>query len=144
MGDLAHWRPALPGPVGSEGFFGELPAGVVYSAMAPGGDFALNVASRSEQARPAFSWATQFEVPSGGSAALRFTGWPLSGIGGGIEIVIWLVVGWTLLDRRFAIRARLRALAAARPSETTVRPSPRDARGARPGAARPRGGGATR
>ncbi len=136
VGDLATWRPALPGPAASEGFFGPVPAGVVYSASAPGGEFALSVDGRASSARPAFSWATQFAVPSGGTAALRFNGWPLAGIGGGLEIVLWLVVTASLLDRRFAIRVRLRALAAARPSETTVRPTSRQERGTRVGAAR--------
>ena len=49
----------------------------------------------------------------------------MAGLGGLIELLLWIVVVWLLIDRRFAVRARLRALAAARPSETTVRPPAR-------------------
>ncbi|MGH3159692.1 MAG: hypothetical protein ACRDNF_24400, partial [Streptosporangiaceae bacterium] len=122
VGDLAGWRPVLPGPSGAHGFFGAVPAGVLYSAMAPSGDFALSVGHRAERASPAFGWASQYAVASGGQATLAFTGWPLSGIGGGIEIVVWLVVVWVLIDRRLALRARLRALTVTRLSETTVGP----------------------
>jgi len=122
-GDLAGWQATLPGPPGAEGFFGEVRAGTLYAAMAPGGDFQLSVGGRGASASPAFSWATQFRVPAGGSAALRFAGWPLPGLGGLAEVIVWLVVLSVLIDRRFSVRARLRALAAARPSETTVRPT---------------------
>ena len=126
-GDLAGWRDALPGPAGSEGFFGALRSGTVYAAMAPGGDWQLSVADAAAHASPAFGWATQFDVRRGGHGALRFAGLPFGGIGGLIELVLWFVVVWVLIDRRFALRARLRALAAARPSETTVRPTARAA-----------------
>jgi hypothetical protein len=121
-GDLAGWRPALGGPAGAEGFFGPVRAGTLYAAMAPAGDFQLSVAGVGARAAPAFTWATQFRVPASGPGALRFAGWPLAGIGGIIEILVWLVVLWVLIDRRFALRARLRALAAARPSETILPP----------------------
>jgi hypothetical protein len=91
--------------------------------MAPGGDWHLSVAGRGVRASPAFGWATQFSVAKGGTATLRFAGVPLAGLGGLAELLVWLIVVWLLIDRRFAVRARLRALAAARPSETTVRPS---------------------
>ena len=121
-GDLVGWRPALWGPAGAEGFFGEVRAGTLYVAMAPGGDFQLSVAGIDARAAPAFTWATQFRVPASGPGALRFAGWPFAGIGGIVEILVWLVVLWVLIDRRFVLRARLRALAAARPSETILRP----------------------
>ena len=95
--------------------------------MAPGGDWQLSVADAAAHASPAFGWATQFDVRRGGHGALRFAGLPFGGIGGLIELVLWFVVVWVLIDRRFALRARLRALAAARPSETTVRPTARAA-----------------
>lgn len=124
-GDLAAWRNALVGPSGSEGFFGAVGSGTVYVAMAPGGDWQLAVGGAGLRSRPAFGWAAQFEVGRGGSGALRFAGVPLAGLGGLIELLLWIVVVWLLIDRRFAVRARLRALAAARPSETTVRPPAR-------------------
>jgi hypothetical protein len=113
----------LPGPAASEGFFGPVGSGTVYAAMAPGGDWQLSVAGSPAHASPAFGWATQFKVDKGGTGALRFAGLPLPALGGLAELLVWLVVMWLLVDRRFAVRARLRALAAARPSETTVRPS---------------------
>jgi GT2 family glycosyltransferase len=121
-GDLAGWRPRLPGAAGSEGFFGPVGEGTLYSAMAPAGDFQLSVGGVGARATPAFSWATQFSVPSSGVGALRFAGLPLAGVGGLLELLAWIMVVWVLVDRRFALRARFRALAAARPSETTVRP----------------------
>jgi GT2 family glycosyltransferase len=141
-GDLAGWRSALLGPNGSEGFFGPVESGTVYAAMAPGGDWQLSVGGIGAHAGPAFGWATQFKVDKGGSGALRFAGVPLAGLGGLAELLAWLVVVWLLIDRRFAIRARLRALAAARPSETTVRPSARST-GARPPGSGRHGRGAT-
>ena len=122
-GDLANWKSILPGPPGSGGYVGPVGSGTVYAAMAPGGDWQLSVAGRGVRARPAFGWATQFSVAKGGTATLRFAGVPLAGLGGLAELLVWLIVVWLLIDRRFAVRARLRALAAARPSETTIRPS---------------------
>jgi hypothetical protein len=116
---------AASGPAGSEGFFGTVGSGTVYAAMAPGGDWQLSVAGAAAHASPAFGWGTQFDVRTGGHGALRFAGLPFAGLGGLIELVLWFVVVWVLIDRRFALRARLRALAAARPSETTVRPTVR-------------------
>jgi hypothetical protein len=121
-GDLAGWRAVLPGPAGTDGFSGTVPAGSLYASMAPGGDFRLTVAGAAAPTAPAFSWATQFRTSRPGPATLGFSGWPLAGIGGALELVVWLVVVSVLVDRRFALRARLRALAAAQPSETTVRP----------------------
>jgi len=133
-GDLRGWHAVLGGPAGSEGYFGPVGAGTAYVAMAPGGDFQLSVAGVGASARPAFSWATQFDVRAGGAGALRFAGLPFAGLGALAELLLWLVVVAVLADRRFAVRARLRALAAARPSETTVRPAPRSPsdRSARP------------
>jgi hypothetical protein len=139
-GDLTGWRNALVGPSGSEGFFGAVASGTVYAAMAPGGDWQLSVGGAGAHASPAFSWAAQFVVKKGGAGALRFAGLPLAGLGGLIELALWIVVVWVLVDRRFAVRARLRALAAARPSETTVRPAARAARIEQPSSPRgPRG-----
>lgn len=124
-GDLAGWRPALAGPSGSEGFFGTVGAGTVYAAMAPGGDWQLSVGGMGARESSAFGWAAQFEVARAGRGALRFAGVPLAGLGGLAELLLWLVVVSVLIDRRFALRARLRALAEARPSETTIRPTTR-------------------
>ncbi|HXR54335.1 MAG TPA: glycosyltransferase [Acidimicrobiales bacterium] len=128
QGDLTGWRDALRGPSGSEGFFGAVESGTVYAAMAPGGDWQLSVDGTGAHASSAFGWGAQFEVAKGGSGALRFAGVPLAGLGGLVELLLWLVVVGVLIDRRFAIRARLRALAAARPGETTVRPTDRSTR----------------
>ncbi len=137
-GDLSGWRPVLPRAHGSAGYTGSVPSGVVYSAMAPAADFGLRVAGHAVAGRPAFGWARQFAVPGGGPAALGLSAVPYSGIGGGLEIVLWVLVCAVLLGRRFSLRERLRALAAARPSETTLPPKVEEPRVVRPGSARAR------
>jgi hypothetical protein len=121
-GDITCWQPALggPGPTGAPGTLGP---GTLYAALAPAGDFSLSVAGAPARAAPAFSWARQFAVRSAGVGELSFSGLPLAGMGATLELLLWLVVVGVLLDRRFSLRRRLRALAAAQPSETTLRPS---------------------
>jgi GT2 family glycosyltransferase len=125
-GDLSGWRTSLAGPAGSGGFFGSVAAGTIYAAMAPGGDWQLATVGGPGHETSAFGWAAQFTVAKGGPASLRFAGVPLPGLGGLAELVLWLIVVWALIDRRFSLRARLRALAAAKPSEATIRPTTRE------------------
>ncbi len=134
-GDLSGWRPVLSG-TGAQGYRGSVPAGVLYSAMAPAGDFGLDVSGHAVTGHPAFSWARQFAVSRGGTTTLRLSVVPYPGIGGGLEIALWVIVCAALLDRRFSLRARLRAIAAARPSQTTLPPTAAPTREPRPGSPR--------
>ncbi len=135
-GDLSGWHPALGTNSGS-GYTGSLRAGTLYAALAPAGAFHLSVGGTALPVAPAFSWAAQFKVARAGPGTLVFSSVPLAGIGAALELVLWVLVVGLLFDRRFALRARMRALASAQPSETVLRPatpaSPRSRRRERVG-----------
>ncbi len=118
-GDLEGWHPALD-PV-SGGYRGRLTPGTLYAAFAPSGNFGLTLDGVATRAAPAFSWARQFALPRPGIGTLSFSGLPWAGLGAVLELVVWLAIVVALVDRRLALRARVGALAAARPSETTLR-----------------------
>ncbi len=130
--DLAGWRPAL-GSSSSSGYRGPVHPGTVYAAMAPAGAFHLSVRGAPAPAAAAFSWAAQFRVARGGQATLSLAAVPWGGIGGGLEVVLWVLVAAVLVDRRLAVAARLRAVGRARAGRAEAPPGRRSARHERVG-----------
>jgi GT2 family glycosyltransferase len=105
-GDLSGWRPVL-GSTSGAGSRGPVGPGTVYAAMAPGGAFHLTVGRARARAAPAFSWAVQFKVTRPGEGVLTLSALPWGGIGGALELALWLAVAALLLDRRLKIRTWL-------------------------------------
>jgi hypothetical protein len=101
VGALSGWAAVLRGSPGSTHVTGHVGAGTLFDAVAPAGEWQLEVPGRrTERAHLAFGYGASFDVHRPGTVTLRFTGSWRHGLAVWAEVALWVVVLAALGTRR--------------------------------------------